>query len=263
MKAFKLFLCVVTTIALACTTITSCKPSKKSDKGEKSEDTTNTDITIEHNPINEQNIIKDTTTAQGVDLGLSVLWADRNVGASSPDAHGNYYAWGETSIKDDYSWLSYQHFSDSDNNGYPWKNDGEWDEDCTPEELSYLGENISKTIYDVAHTEWGENWAMPTYQQWEELINNCTWNITTKNGNNCYEITSNINGNSIILPIAGCRCDTTLHWEEAPFYWTSSFNQEMPNHAVGAYFEFYAAGHPYIGLWHRYLGCNVRPIHPK
>lgn len=32
---------------------------------------------------------------QWVDLGLSVKWATCNVGASTPEEYGNYYAWGE------------------------------------------------------------------------------------------------------------------------------------------------------------------------
>lgn len=49
---------------------------------------------------------------EAVDLGLSVDWASCNLGAESPEEFGNYYAWGETSPKEDYSWATYL-YSDS------------------------------------------------------------------------------------------------------------------------------------------------------
>ena len=44
-----------------------------------------------------------------IDLGLSVLWADRNIGAASPWDSGDYFAWGETAPKDDFSWENYKY----------------------------------------------------------------------------------------------------------------------------------------------------------
>ena len=38
-----------------------------------------------------------------VDLGLSVKWATCNVGASSPEEYGDYFVWGETKTKDEYT----------------------------------------------------------------------------------------------------------------------------------------------------------------
>lgn len=50
-----------------------------------------------------------------VDLGLpsGLLWADRNVGASSPEDFGNHYAWGETAPKAVYNWRTYAYGSAS------------------------------------------------------------------------------------------------------------------------------------------------------
>ena len=44
-----------------------------------------------------------------VDLGLpsGIKWATCNVGANSPEDYGDYFAWGETSPKDEYSWSTY------------------------------------------------------------------------------------------------------------------------------------------------------------
>ena len=47
-----------------------------------------------------------------IDLGLSVLWADRNIGADSTTDYGYYFAWGETKPKDTYSWVNYKYCQD-------------------------------------------------------------------------------------------------------------------------------------------------------
>ena len=43
-----------------------------------------------------------------VDLSLSVKWATFNIGATSPEEYGDYFAWGETEPKDKYSWATYK-----------------------------------------------------------------------------------------------------------------------------------------------------------
>lgn len=259
-------MCAIAAMAILGSSISSCDSASNSKKSDKKVVTT--DSIDACPPINtsetEITSSKDTVKAIGVDLGLSVLWADRNVGASSPEDYGKHYAWGETTAKEEYSWSSYIYFNDIDNSGFPWKTDGEFDDDCTPEELTYIGEDIAGTTHDVAHLQWGDKWMMPTTQQWNELLENCTWDITTKNGCRGYVVTSKTNNNSIFLPMAGFRCDTTHYCNnEAPFYWSSSYDLYMPNHAWGAYFDFYAETPeciPHIGYWHRYNGCTIRPV---
>lgn len=132
-----------------------------------------------------------------VNLGLSVKWAACNVGASSPEEYGGYYAWGETEEKSDYSWDTYK-----------WCN-GSWDsmtKYCTD---SYCRTVDNKTVLDpeddVAHVKLGGSWRMPTLDEIEELCNECTWTSTTYNGVKGQLVTGP-NGNSIFLPAAGyCR----------------------------------------------------------
>lgn len=126
-----------------------------------------------------------------VDLGLSVKWATCNIGASDPTDFGDYYSWGETKVKDDYS------------------DDG----------MQNIGSNISGTKYDVARAKWGGKWRMPTLAEWKELMMMCTWEY--KQGG--YLITGK-NGNSIFLPTAG-------YWEDEfeggeGYYWTSTLYEE-------------------------------------
>ena len=110
-----------------------------------------------------------------VDLGLSVKWATMNIGASSPEEYGDFFAWGETEpyyTSDDYWWSSYK-----------WCN-GRYDsmtKYTTGDENCYNGNNDGKAVLeledDAAHANWGGNWRMPTIDELNELssTNNCTW----------------------------------------------------------------------------------------
>ena len=136
-----------------------------------------------------------------VDLGLpsGIKWATCNVGATTPEGYGDYFAWGETEPKDYYDWSTYK-----------WCNGTErtMTKYCTN---SYFGTVDNKTTLeltdDAARVNWGGNWRMPTKTEQDELRNtsNCTWTWTTQNGVNGYKVTSKKNGNSIFLPAAGCR----------------------------------------------------------
>lgn len=120
---------------------------------------------------------------QLVDLGLSVYWAGWNVGASSPEGYGDYFAWGETKSKKDYSRYEYKYFNSEDG-------------------VIDIGANISGTKYDVARHKWGGEWRMPTKEEFNELIYKCQWEWTQEKGISGYKVTGP-NGNSIFLPAAG------------------------------------------------------------
>lgn len=139
-----------------------------------------------------------------VDLGLSVKWATRNVGASSPEGYGNYYAWGETSPKSNYDWSTYR-WGNSETNLTKYNTD------------SSYGRVDHKTVLDLpddaAHVVLGGKWRMPTDAEWLELLDNCTWTWTTQNGIKGYRVTSNKSGytnKSIFLPAAGYSYKKTI-----------------------------------------------------
>lgn len=149
------------------------------------------------------------TPGDAIDLGLSVKWASCNVGASSPEGYGGYYAWGETEEKSSYTYDTYAYYSDDAG----WMN---------------IGSDIAGTSYDVAHVKWGGSWHMPTVTQIEELVNSCTWTWTTYNGVNGQLVTGP-NGNSIFLPAAGYRYGTSLHSAGGlGGYWSSSAGGATP-----------------------------------
>ena len=187
-----------------------------------------------------------------VDLGLSVKWATCNVGANAPEEYGDYFAWGETQPKTTYDWSTYK-----------WCN-GSYDTQtkyCTD---SYYGTVDNKTQLelsdDAARANWGGSWRMPTTEEQQELINNCTWTWTTQNGVNGYKVTSKKNGNSIFLPAAGYRSGSSLYYAGSyGNYWSSSLYTDGPNSAYGLYFDSDGVGW-YNG--NRYCGQSVRPVCP-
>ena len=163
-----------------------------------------------------------------VDLGLpsGLKWATCNVGADSPEEYGNYFAWGETTSKSEYTWTNYKFRASGDS----W-NTLKFSKYNT---YSEYGTVDNKTVLDpgddAASVNWGGSWRMPTRAEFEELINsnNCTTDQTVQNGVYGIKITSKKYGNSIFLPGAGFWEDAALcnagslgyYW--SAYYWSSS-----------------------------------------
>ena len=188
-------------------------------------------------------------TYNAVDLGLpsGTLWADRNVGADSPEAYGDYFAWGEIEPKTAYGWSNYKWCRSYDT----------LTKYCT---YSSDGTVDNKTTLDLeddaAYVNMGSEWRMPTITEQQELIDNCTWTWTTQNGVNGYKVTGN-NGNSIFLPAAGFRSGTCLDLASYDGeYWSSSLWESRSSDAYAFYFnDDYNWG--YAG---RYYGFSVRAV---
>lgn len=132
-----------------------------------------------------------------VDLGLpsGTKWADRNMGSSSPADYGDYYAWGEINTKKTYTDKTYKFFTDKNKNGY-----------CDNGEIEDIGPDISGTEYDVAHKKWGGSWKLPTKEQWQELIDYCSWTFMAQDCHPGYKVTGP-NGRCIFLPAAGKKAE--------------------------------------------------------
>lgn len=173
-------------------------------------------------PLNHgQRLCPDDHHPHAIDLGLpsGTKWACCNVGASSPEKYGGYYAWGETSEKSVYNWDTYQY-------GSSWDN------------CQNIGSDIAETSYDVAHVRMGAPWRMPSHAQQEELMNNCTRTWTQQNGVNGILVTGK-NGGQLFLPAAGWRfsSDDLRNAGSCGIYWSSSPVQSY----VGAcYLGFYS-----------------------
>ncbi len=207
------------------------------------------------------------TTQEGheyVDLGLTsgTLWATYNVGATSPEEYGDYFAWGETSPKKDsdgnyteYSWSTYKYCNGSSSTLTKY---------CTD---SSKGTVDNKTTLDpeddAATANWGGDWRMPTKVEQDELCTECNWDWTddyNNTGKAGYIVTSKAEGNtnSIFLPAAGYRHNWSLISERSyGLYWSSSLNEGSPYYA---YYLYFYSGYQYTDYYYRYCGRSVRPV---
>lgn len=145
-----------------------------------------------------------------VDLGLSVLWATCNVGATREEQSGGYYYWGDPTGT------------------------------ATLEEMiandSRITSNyICGTEFDIAHVMWGEKWRLPTPDEREDLIENCTFQWKRVNGVLGALFTSKVKGfegNSIFLPAAGgVDVDSLVDYGFMGYYMTD----ELGHDEQGAY----------------------------
>jgi hypothetical protein len=130
-------------------------------------------------------------SASAVDMGLDVKWASCDLGSSSPEELGQLYAWGETEVKDSYTWENYK-----------W---GTSEEHVTKyNDLARYGTVDYKRVLDpeddVARVKLGGKWRMPTEKDMRELVTNCDWVATSINGIEGQLFTSKKNGNTIFIP---------------------------------------------------------------
>ena len=177
-----------------------------------------------------------------IDLGLSVLWSDINLGATTPESFGEYFAWGETKPKEQYSKDNYMHYDHSMN------------------QYLDIGEDISGTKYDAAHVNLGNGWRMPSNTELQELIKNCEWEWV-KSGNTLgYKITGK-NGNYIFLPAGGRILYYTVssqnEWTE---YWSSSERQKYKG---DAYLLVENGYNPTVISSDKIYGVPIRPVKSK
>ena len=140
-----------------------------------------------------------TDNVEYVDLGLPSgnLWATCNLGASSPEAYGDYYAWGEVEPKQEYTSLNHK-----------WYKEGAPSQGYT----KYNNEDGKLTLEDeddAVIQKLGNGWRTPTLADFRELTNQKLTTIkkTTLNGVAGYQITSKKNGKSIFIPFAGFKRD--------------------------------------------------------
>ncbi len=166
-----------------------------------------------------------------VDLGLPSgnKWALYNIGASSDTGYGDYYAWGETSTKLTYDASTYTYTS-------------------TP--------TILPASKDVAQVEWGGKWGMPTLQDFQELIDNCTWDRFKVSGTQVYTLTSKKNNQTIVFVTAGYRTNTVAGNNVYALYWTSTS-------VDSDYAYIYNAESKTTSTWSRVMGLPVRAVLKK
>ena len=172
-----------------------------------------------------------------VDMGLSVKWATVDIGAADSGSYddGNYFAWGETVTKSEFTEENYKWYRFNPdrtilkynlNDGYGWVDK----------------KDVLVEADDVAHVLWGGTWRMPTLSEFQELVNRCTWTYVERNGTYVYEVKAS-NGNCIYL--------------RSGDYWSSSL---LSSNSVNAWY-LRIWGESYKTDWYtRYTGRYVRPV---
>ena len=169
-----------------------------------------------------------------VDLGLSVMWATCNVGASSPSEYGDYYIWGGIEPKSESS------------SGYA--------------EGADMVDISGNPQYDAATANWGDGWRMPTLKEAEEL-EECAWEWTTREGVNGYNVTGP-NGNSIFFPAVGFSRGTSLdvlYIGEYGSYWLSE-GSALASYAMTISSDSYLIGG---AVYSSDNGYSIRPVLDK
>ena len=203
-------------------------------------------------------VIQDSLVA--VDLRLSVEWASCNVGATSPEEYGGYYAWGEIKEKSDYSWYTYKWCNGSEHSITKY---------CTS---SVYGDIDGKTTLDleddvayvVCNNENDESegyWRMPTMDEINELMNKCDWEWVSVDGVKGYKVESRTNKNSIFLPAAGYCSDekSALGSGEICNYWSSSLSEKGVCCIAYSHYS-YEGDNLMTGYYNRRHGLSVRPV---
>ncbi len=189
-----------------------------------------------------------------VDLGLpsGTLWATCNVGASSPEELGSYFAWGETATKDFYDWSTYKWC----NNNYM-----KMTKYCTVSNYGNDGFVDNKTELDLeddaAYVNWGPSWRIPSYEQFEELCTSCTSLWTQHNGVNGLMFTGP-NGNNLFLPATGMLWGKGLGGVGADGYYWSRTLYNYPNDAFILIFKSNVLS--YWDCSYRSIGLTVRAV---
>lgn len=214
-----------------------------------------------------------------VEMGDGLKWATCNMEGEAPHSYGEYFAWGETEVKSEYNWESYEWVQkdQADENHiskYSRKDDvktGIWydgdnfkgDKGDGKEYLDYASYGF---VDDPAHVNWGFPWRTPTVGEWEVLMDTekFTWTWTANyddTGIKGVIVTSKIKGyegNRIFIPAAGFRTQKDIVGQNSECtYWSSSLS--TVSSAKG--WSLYTTGSLPSGADnYRYIGTPVRPV---
>ena len=192
--------------------------------------------------LNEKGKVDD-SNINAVDLGLSVLWADCNVGGTHDAPQGDLFGWGDVTGKKESLEVG----------------------DYVPlrKYITHQIEgDVGGTIYDIASYQWGNRWRMPNRKQWKELIDNCQWKYVKRNKVAGYRVIGP-NGNEIFLPATGIRFGKEISNVDSGYYWTSELSEDDRKCAYYYYFDSEKCNDNVNTRNYVYSGRAVRPICKK
>ena len=193
--------------------------------------------------INTTNKVNTHNGHEYVDLGLpsGTLWTTCNVGATSPEQAGLYFAFGET------IGFTVEQVKNRERSFF-WR---DYVEKTTSSDLTLE--------QDAAHTCMGGEWRMPTYDECKELIDNCNV-VWTKDYNGTGVagriFTSKVNGNSVFFPATGsCEYSSVNFVGRFGFYWSTLYYSDSI-----AWILLFDSGSQKVGKGTRYYGFSVRGV---
>lgn len=175
-----------------------------------------------------------------VDLGLpsGVKWADRNVGAMSPEEPGLFFSWGNVE-------------------GVEIGKACDFSEEAYAETEGAKLEGNLDAAHDAATVNLGAPWRMPTEEEFRELCDNCDWEWTTENGYYGVRLTSKINSRSVFFSASGLGAGSSWYNRGAlGYYWSSSFYSAR----YARFLYFNSGGVSPQGSYYRYYGFAVRAV---
>jgi len=215
-----------------------------------------------------------------VDLWLpsGTLWATCNIGTEKAEGYGDYFSWGGTERipgtvfyqqKKKHSKrmkvyrgfigfnIIYNFYKDGDCRKITkYCSSSEYGNEDYTDSLSSL-----ECIDDAASVLWGDDWCIPTSEQWRELVEQCTWMHVWRGELDGYEVTG-ANGQSIFLPKSGYRHGFGYLYVPAEgCYWSSSLNTKDPRTAFSIYFD--SEKIDFDCLTYRHYGLTIRPVRRK
>ena len=177
--------------------------------------------------------IKDSKPNQAIDLGLSVKWANCNIGSSCIGDKGGLYGWGDITgsvFSEDY------YLKDKE-----------------------VPINIANTEFDIVSKQLGPDWSLPTIDEWKELIKECKWEWITHPLINGY-LVSGFTGEKIFLPMAGRRYgkEDIRYADDYGYYYSSERSDTDERKAK--YCFLHKGQIDANGIYDYYVGRSIRGV---
>ena len=193
-----------------------------------------------------------------IDLGLpsGIKCACCNIGAYRPSECGDYFAWGETVPKTNFTMTNYKWYSGGDDHNIT--------KYCSNSNYGVVDNIIGLQLEDdAAYVNWGPEWRMPGAANTNELMENCTREWIKVNGMYGYILKSNTNNGAIFFPAAGRYIKNNIQeFEAAGYYWLRyNLYTSVPHAAYIVAFCNGEMGRLFIGYTARYCGCTIRPVY--
>lgn len=172
----------------------------------------------------------------GINLGLSVRWAETNIISLNPGGQGTVCSWGDAYGTNTSTSSSYN---------------------------QYINIIAGDATYDIATRTLGSRWHIPTRDEWTELFTNCTLTTETVNGVKGVRATAK-NGNSIFLPCYGTTSGSnyTVSTNSCGFYWSSTAYANSSYYAYHT--RIYVNSSSPSNSWdygYKYYKMCIRPVY--